>query len=193
MRFFPPILLYFFCLITDPLLSIAPKGLFENYPNQFFIETGSHSGYGIDLAIKAKFPNIRSIELNHSFYKLCCSKFKNYPNVKLYLGDSSISLWDMISDISEPITFWLDGHYSGLGTSKGKQYSPIMQELRQVKKHPVKNHTIIIDDVRLMGGKYFDYVSLEEIKKYLLSINPKYQFLLYDGYRPRDILVAYVQ
>ncbi|MEX0596678.1 MAG: hypothetical protein WD512_09265 [Candidatus Paceibacterota bacterium] len=175
-------ILWCFNLMTINLFPIAPEGLFAKYPNRYFVETGSHHGNGIKLALRSNFFEIRSIELNPDFYKLCCSKFQNYSKVKLYLGDSSISLQDMISDISESITFWLDGHYSGGKTSKGEKYSPILEELSQIKVHPIKDHTIIIDDVRLMGGIYFDFVALNQIKQYILTINPNYQFKLHDGY-----------
>ena len=179
-------------LSTNFAFSIAPDGLFSKYPNNYFVETGSHHGNGIKLALKAHFKNIYSIELNSSLFDLCSAKFQTYQNVHLFLGDSSKVLEEVISDIAEPITFWLDGHYSGPKTSKGEKFSPILEELEQIKIHPIKNHTIIIDDVRLMSGKYFDSVSLDQIKQFILTMNPKYKFILHDGYIEKDILIAYL-
>jgi hypothetical protein len=95
--------------------------LFKKYPNGFFIETGTNHGEGILQAIQAGFKNIRSVELSDTLYQMCIEKFKNFPNVKLYFGNSTEKIWEMIADINEPITFWLDAHYSDSTTAKGPE------------------------------------------------------------------------
>jgi hypothetical protein len=75
--------------------------------------------------------------------------------------------------------------------------SPLMAELDQIKLHPIKNHTILIDDLDLCGGYLFDYVTLDQIKQKILEINPKYSITFTDGgldgrYR-ETILVARVE
>lgn len=174
------------------LFSIAPKGFFGKFPNKYFVETGSLRGDGIKMALRAQFQDIRSIELSSKYAKFCRKKFKNNPQVKIYHGDSGKKLLDVISDIQEPITFWLDGHYSGSDTALGDSYSPIIRELEQIKSHPINTHTIIIDDVRQFGTKYFDFVTLQEVKEFILTINPEYHFQIYDGFKKGDILVAYI-
>ena len=67
----------------------ASVNLFKQYPNEYFIETGSGTGVGIQMAIDAGFPTIISIELSKKLYNLCNERFKNNPNVILYYNDSA--------------------------------------------------------------------------------------------------------
>ena len=157
------------------------KTVFSKYLNNYFVETGTYQGLGVSLALEAGFKYIRSVELSDSLYMECLEKFKNYLNVKLYHGNSSEKLWEMISDIHEPITFWLDAHYSDSTTAKGPEFSAVMKELEIIKKHPIKSHTILIDDVRDMGTPYFDFVAKEHVIEKILEINPNYKISYENG------------
>jgi hypothetical protein len=175
----------------------ASKELFEKYPNPVFIETGTWHGDGVQQAIDAGFKVIYSIELSLELYQRCCERFKDVPFVSLIQGDSCIVLEDVISSIGDPITFWLDGHFSGGDTVMGKYKSPIMQELDAIGRHPIKNHTILIDDLRdwYIGNTGFNP---DMIKDKILSINPNYTFTFEDGHVDEnthflnDILVAQI-
>jgi hypothetical protein len=121
---------------------------FKNYPNQVFVETGSHIGEGIVKALDAGFPAVRSIDAGDKQYQHCLNRFKNEPRVKLWKGDSAYVLKDMIADLTFPVTFWLDGHYSAGDTCKCEHEHPLLFELKQISEHPVKNHILLIDDWR---------------------------------------------
>lgn len=171
--------------------------MFAKYPNPVFIETGTYHGEGIQAALQAGFKSIRSVELSDSLYHMCVEKFKNFPNVKLYYGSSPEKLWEMIADVSGPITFWLDAHYSDSSTAKGSELSPILKELEIIDRHPVKTHTILVDDVRDMGTVYFDFVTRDEVIKKIMAINPNYSitfenWMTGDRIYYNDILVAKV-
>lgn len=159
-------------------MPISISNFLKNYQNRIFVETGSYQGNTIQLALDCGFEEVRSVELNESNYNRCVERFKNYTNVKLYFGESEVLFSEMIKDITEPITFWLDSHYSGCGdtyvTSKGRSFSSIVSELQTIKNHPIKNHTILIDDIRDAGTQNFDYVSLQELIRLIKEINPKY-------------------
>jgi hypothetical protein len=68
-----------------------------------------------------------------------------------------------------------------------------MQELDAIKEHPIKDHTIMIDDMRCweepnpVHGFFKD-----DIYKKLEEINPDYRFEFLDGHQEKDILVAYI-
>ena len=161
--------------------------LFKRFPNPHFCETGTHRGNGVALALEAGFEDCRSIELHAGNYEACKERFKDDCRVKLYFGDSSKMLSSMISDISEPITFFLDAHFSGEGTANGTALNPIHAELEQIALNPWKAHVIIIDDWRCYGGG----ASGEKIRAQILAINPAYQFEELDDCIARnDILVA---
>ncbi len=174
------------------LFASARSDTFAMFQNEVFVESGTHLGDGVSMAIHSGFPQVYSIELDRDLFQLCKMRFMDNPNVKIIQGDSGAILYEVIKEIDTPITFWLDGHYSGGKTAKGKSNSPILKELNAIKKHHIKNHTILIDDIRLLGTVWFDYTTLPEVEKKIQEINPKYKFFFLDGYAPRDILVAVV-
>ncbi len=202
---------------TNKAQSVAAEDLFSKFPNPFFIESGSHRGNGIKLAIEAGFPQIYSIELAPLFYRLCIDRFEpdpsihfvygnssevlgqplspssSAPRVHLIYGDSTEVLGQILNQIDEPVTFWLDGHYSASETAMGDTNTPILAELETIARHPIKTHTILIDDMRTFGTIYFDFIELQEIIDAVLRINPFYEISFEDGTAPNDILVAQVK
>jgi len=193
MKFFLYSLLIFQGLIIAPhLFSDGKVSSFRKYNNNhYFVETGSGSGAGISFAIMAGFQEVRSVEAVNSSYALCCKKFDDVPIVKLWNGDSSKLLWEMIQDINEPITFWLDGHYHK--SIAGVNTSPLIHELKIIAKHPVKSHTIMIDDIRRVNvNPVAMNMTVPDIITHLREINPKYQFTFEDGFVKNDILVAFI-
>ena len=119
-----------------------------NY-NNYFVETGSYYGKGIQWAIDAGFKNIISIEITPKYYDLCVEKFKDNKNVNVFFGDSVKLLPFVVNDINEPITFWLDAHYTESTTLYGDKKCPLIEELEIIKSHVRKfKDTILIDDLR---------------------------------------------
>jgi hypothetical protein len=173
---------------------------FHKYKTNCLVESGTQLGYGIDDALSCGFKNIRSIEISPSYYATVKERFKNNPNVQLYHGNSVNMFYDLIADLNEPVTFWLDGHYSCGGDSgfDEKHVCPLLKELEQIKKHHIKTHTILVDDRRLLvpssnGGMdgFFNITEKQVIDK-LLEINADYKIIYEDGWCPNDIIVAYI-
>ncbi len=174
-------------------ISAAPSEVvFAKFPNKYLVETGTFWGTGIETALKAGFQEVYSIEIAPNYYGRAVEKFKDQPNVHLVLGDSALVLGDVIQNINSPITFWLDGHYSMEDTGRGSSNSPILQELDIIKRHPIKTHTIMIDDARLFGTEAFDHVTTFQIISKLHEINPDYEIKYEHGHIHHDILVAYL-
>jgi hypothetical protein len=98
------------------------------------------------------------------------------------LGDSRVCVKEILKKVDQKACFWLDAHAEGGGV-------PTMEELDMIKDHPIKDHTIVIDDIPI----YFSG-SQEELKARILDINPEYKFTYYKSINPDDdyILVAYV-
>lgn len=184
--------IFFFLLALLPTFADTSRDVFANYPNPIFIETGSLWGHGIQKALDVGFQKIYSIELAPKYFEHCCNRFANYPNVQVLFGDSSIVLSQLLKSIHAPVTFWLDGHFSNDDTAKGKTNTPLMMELEQIRKHPIKTHTILIDDIRYFGTSTLDFITLEEVVMKLKEINPNYRITFEDGYCSNDVLVAYI-
>lgn len=175
---------------SEKAYSITTSEVFRHHLNETFIETGSYLGDGIQNALDAGFQHVYSIELAPHHYHRCCNRFAGNPKVHLYLGDSSVVLSQILQNINEPVTFWLDGHYSWGDTAKGETNTPLMKELAIIAEHPIKTHTILIDDVRQFGTVEFDFLKQDEILDMLRAINPDYIFYYEDGYQKNDVLVA---
>jgi hypothetical protein len=171
--------------------SKTTKELFKKYLNNIFIETGTYYGDSVQKAIDAGFKTIYSIELGDALYNKCKDRFKGIDNVYLYNGDSGKVLSEILSYISESVTFWLDSHFSGVDTVMGESITPLLKELEIIKNHPVKDHIILIDDLRGWDKHVCGFDTLDLMKK-ITEINPNYVFKLEDGYIKNDILVACV-
>lgn len=167
--------------------------VFKKYLNKKFIETGSYIGDGIQQALDAGFENVISIELSDKYFSICENRFSNDNKVKIVKGDSYKVLPSILSDIDTAVTFWLDGHHSCGDTALGDFWAPLMQELDAIKEHKIKNHTILIDDMRCwenpnpVHGFY-----KEDIFSKLLEINKDYKFTIEDSQIKNDILVAHL-
>lgn len=132
--------------------------------NDNFIETGSHLGDGIRLAIDSGFKNIISIELSENYFNKCKETFKNNENVNLVLGDSYYELSSILKNNNSRYTYWLDGHYSGGDTANGVLEFPIMKELEVILKRNVSGEIIYIDDMRILRD-YNKKININAINK----------------------------
>ena len=129
------------------------------YMNKVFVETGTFQGDTIHkIANNTKYvQKIISLELSDVFFKRCTERFKNNENIHIFKANSKTDLLNIIKDIDEPITFWLDSHWSGTHDVGCDELiiCPIIHELEQIRQHNINTHTIMIDDIRLMNlSKY---------------------------------------
>lgn len=159
--------------------------------SNIMFETGSYIGDGIAKGLEAGYDNILSFEINPENYHTCIERFKDNPEVICFLGDSIKLLPWVLAGIDQRIVFWLDSHF--VGETDSELY-PIMNELKIIKNHVIKNHTILIDDVRLFadGSDPGMPISIAEVKDFISTINPEYIFTYEDGFIDNDILIAYV-
>lgn len=182
------------CLQTCLCANIGPQG-FGGYLNRYFIETGTFGGNAVQKALDVGFQEVRSIEFDARNYQYCLSRFKGNKRVKLVQGDSSKDLWALIKDIDAPMTFWLDAHIFPPRPDGGKN-CPLIEELEQIKRHPIKTHTILIDDMNCCGSGAFDYLTQDDIIAKLLEVNPHYHISFVPGGDagecPVNVLVAQV-
>lgn len=178
-----------------------PTDRFEKYTS-VFVETGSYLGDGIKAALVAGYNKVHSIEIAEPKYQICKDLFKDEPKVQVYLGDSCDLLGEVIAKIKEPITFWLDGHFSEgdrkLGT-RMKHLCPLIQELDIIKQHQIKSHVILIDDTNCWNGMenfYHEGFDLKMLIEKVKEVNSDYKISYIDGKHldgrviHKDILIA---
>jgi hypothetical protein len=173
--------------------------------NRIFIETGTYVGNGVKKALNSGFKRIFSIELDKKRYLECNRKFKDNKNIKILHGDSGIVLKRLLSLIKEPCTFFLDAHYCGEALEEcveiADKWCPMSEELDAILNHPIKTHTILIDDMRCIDNTHIDektgksvgFPGKENLIKKLKEINPNYKIEYLQGYIKDDVLVAYIK
>jgi len=169
------------------------KHVLSKYVNPIFVETGTADGGGVKTAIECGFERIYSIEINQDKQLRNLERFRGIKNVTLVNGDSIEELERLIPIIDMPATFWLDAHltkrYKG-----AKTRCPLYQELEIIKTSPIKDHTIMIDDMRVVGKETWGkLVKHEEIIEHILAINPNYKISFEDNtMAENDIMVVQI-
>ena len=166
----------------------------QKYPNPIFLETGTSDGSGVELALMYPYERIISIEINSTLQDQNRSRLNSFiqsGKLELITGDSLLCLQDSINKLDKPTTFWLDAHVDH--GPKGVKPCPLYEELEAIKSSSIKNHTILIDDLRILGYHWGTGITLEVLKEKILEINPKYEFTREDGIIPNDILAATVK
>ncbi|MHC4355010.1 MAG: hypothetical protein ACYS0H_20095 [Planctomycetota bacterium] len=170
----------------------------KDYVNPVFVETGTYKGEGVQYALDAGFEKIYSIEISESLHTESRQRFIDNLDVVVLWGDTRETLWPIIEPITDRITFFLDSHNLTWADDtedlkdRLDEY-PLMRELSILAKHPRKDHTIIIDDMRLLHKSGQD---IDNVKAALLEINPDYTIELIEGLveyaetQAEEILVA---
>lgn len=167
-------------------MSLPPSyNLLTKYPNRIGIDVGSYRGDSIQAFLDAGFEEVRSIDISIDQYLFCCDRFNLYDKheplqkrIKLYEGDSSKMLWEMIRDIQEPMTVFLDAHWQFFeNEDPGANPFPLLKELEQIGRHPIRTHTLIVDDWHIFYRDRVGY-SKNDVKNAILHINPAYRFTM---------------
>lgn len=175
---------------------------FKKYLTDNFIESGTFKGDGIIRAIKAGFKNLYSVEIHEPNYNNSRNRINNFikknkldisfPNI--YLGDCVEVFPKIIAEIDSKSTFWLDGHAGQKWYGEQVKNCPLLEELEIIKNHHIKNHIIMIDDLRIIKNNAWGEEGINEdilIQK-IKSINPDYQFTYENGHIEKDCLIAYI-
>lgn len=171
-------------------MSVDKRYPFGKYLSGVLVETGAYRGDGIKAALAAGFNRVYSVEIAPFYYEFCKSLFASDGRVTMVLADSGTGLGQAIAEIKEPITFWLDGHHCGGNSGLGIKPAPILEELEQIRQHPLsKQHTILIDDRRHINPGAFG-ISEDQVINKLKEINPDFRISYEDGHQANDVIVA---
>lgn len=150
----------------------------KKYDLQILVETGTYYGDTIQANI-GNFKHLYSIELDPALFTKAQEKFQHLNHVHLFHGDSAELLFEIVKSISQPILFWLDGHYSGGDTAKGPADTPIMSELGHILRAPDFQHVILIDDARMFGSDPA-YPSKDCVYEFVGSFRSNFSFSVRD-------------
>ena len=167
----------------DGIPHIKKRQIIRYYANKYnirtFVETGTYLGDMVS-AMSRDFDEIHSIELFRPLYEKACLRFATFKNIQLYFGDSSIELANIMKKLGHPGLFWLDAHYSGEGTAKGHDESPILSEVNSIFEYGKMDHVILIDDASLFNG-VSGYPKIDAFRKCVLAKSQGYGFTVSDN------------
>jgi hypothetical protein len=130
-------------------------------------------------AMKHDFDRIYSIELSEELHRLGRNRFRGARHIELIQGDSSTELGRLMQRIDRPALFWLDGHYSGGVTARGKADTPIFDELNHILADATDKHVLIIDDARCFGVEPA-YPTIDALERFIRSRNPSLEITVCD-------------
>lgn len=165
---------------------------FKRFKNHVFVESGTFLGNGLKCALDAGFTECYSVEIHKHLFDNATERFKGDLRVRLYHGDSGTILRPIIENLNTTATFWLDAHISSNYGEKLAKNCPVIEELEFIKNSRIKNHTILIDDLNCFGKEAHDYITIDQVKEYIISINSEYKFEFLDAAVSKNILAAYI-
>jgi hypothetical protein len=160
------------------------KQFAKKYGIRVFIEVGTYLG-DMAAAVCNDFDRIYSIELSEDLFNRAAKKFAGYKHIAILHGDSFQVMPEILRRIEVPCLFWLNGHYSLGNSATWNKEGIMMEELKQIIAHPIKNHVILIDEANLFAGKN-DFPTLEFMRTFVESRTPYYGF-----YTQNDIIRIY--
>jgi hypothetical protein len=125
--------------------------LFHEREHECFVEAGTDLGDTVAFFLPHA-ERIVSVELDHVLWRRANERFADDPKVEIVHGDAEQEVPRILEELGRAALVWLDGHYSGEGTSQGQHYEPAVAILERLGEMAVPaGTTIVVDDLRLFG------------------------------------------
>ncbi|PSN20145.1 hypothetical protein C7271_03605 [filamentous cyanobacterium CCP5] len=112
-----------------------------------FVETGTYYGHTAKWAASI-FQEVLTIEYSRELFEHAKGEHKDSENIKFLFGDSRTVLNEVLPNISSPVLFWLDAHWSGGKTYGASDQCPLIDEIEIINQLQPESF-IFIDDARL--------------------------------------------
>jgi len=155
------------------------------YGGSVFIETGTWHGR-TTYAMAPHFERCFTVELDPQLAQSAQELFRKFHNVTVLQGNSADLLPTILGDVWVRATFWLDAHYCGPRTAKGRRNTPILDELKVIFEHQVKDHLILIDDARAFIG-IGGYPTIRKLARFVRTHAPQYEMIIQN-----DAIIIYL-
>jgi len=152
---------------SDKYLLQETLSLSKKFNSNIFVETGTHIGDNI-LILKDYFNSLYTIEISEKYFNIAKEKISKFNNIKLYLGDSSEILTQILNEINSNPVIFLDAHWN--------EINPILNELDIIKNSKLKP-IIIIHDFFVPDGNGNSKFKWFEIADKKLNIRLDFQYI----------------
>lgn len=165
-----------------PASHLVKQAIVREYQRAFglevLVETGTFLGDMV-ASTKMDFERIFTVEIDDALHGRAKRKFARFRHISVIHGDSEERLPEILVNVDQPCLFWLDGHYSGGITGRGREDSPVMRELQHIFEHRVKNHVVLIDDARCFTGDG-GYPTIERLQSLVRENRPQWSVKVED-------------
>lgn len=152
--------------LGGPLNNKFLADLREISGSESFIETGTYFGDTVE-SVRTEFKNVLSIELSEELANKAKARFSGIKNVEILNGDSGIMLAQALDRVKgKASVIWLDAHYSGVGTSKAFENTPVIDEIIAIDRFGSGSDVILIDDIRMFRPVASGFLTHEAVGGY---------------------------
>lgn len=115
------------------------------------VETGTFRGDSA-LVLANAVGRCTTIELDTTLAAAATKRFASDPRITVVQGSSRDVMASVLTSITGPTFFWLDGHWSGGVTAGADDPCPLDGELDAIASSPFASDCLVaIDDARLCG------------------------------------------
>lgn len=130
----------------------------DTYKTEYFFETGTWRGEGVNYANQFGFKKIYSTEIIKEFADKAKQRFTTNKNIEIFEGNSFDGLHQLLPQITGNCVFWLDAHYPAAdegivdyNNEKDEDIKlPLEKELEIIAARKGKyGDVILIDDLRI--------------------------------------------
>jgi hypothetical protein len=172
----------------NPLGYTFKRMLLRDTARQFqcktFVETGTY--FGETSRYMARFvEQVLTCEPDPRLYEHNLRRNRRVKNISIWNKGSEECFAEMLRHVTGRPLFWLDGHYSGEGTTLTSNHTPILQELSSIQATGAGG-VVAIDDVRefeslqnvLKGTFEKGYPKIETVVELLRTSLPENQLTI---------------
>lgn len=173
------------------------RSVIERFPVSFlrfrvFVETGTHVGDTI-FAMEQHFDKLHTIELSDRLYEI--ARARGSEKIQFYQGDSTDVLPGLVSSLTQPTLFWLDGHFCHGDSARGAKDCPLLEEVAAIHNLHEPYAIVMIDDARLfnvVGAENWLGITKENILA-IVKDRCMHHFFIPSKEHPRDRLVLFLK
>ena len=119
-----------------------------------------------------------SIDSHFETYENCRSEYSDYIN-NIYYNDNDKILLNTLKNINNQVIIALNRYDDNITSSN----IDVINELNAIAMHHIKNHVIMIDNIRNLNSN----MTLFDIMNTIMKINTQYTFTL-----DKDVIIAYI-
>jgi hypothetical protein len=124
-----------------------------------WVESGTYRGdtaRHLAMSTRLSAKRVVTMEPSEKYFEAASLELSAFQRIETIYGESTEILPKILPDMSGPICFWLDGHFSSGDTHMGASDTPIIEELAIIEQFigEGRDMSVFVDDVRLFASQH---------------------------------------